>query len=211
MTTLVLAAALAIVSAETDPVVHLHTEGNQLSSGVVIDFAPRGNTYRYRILTCAHGKTLDEAVTVRFNKVADMTGGRVVAINKSYDLAVVEIERSQGCRAVQILGVSEDVPAADTKVKVVGFGATKGHIVRRERETKVVGVHKFDNWNHALLRTSAETISGDSGGPVLVGGKLAGITVANAKIQAGDKDGFAVTHHEIHKFLEEAKIQIPNK
>jgi len=201
VTTLVVSVALAIISSE--PTVCIKSEDGKFSSGAVWRTVEQHGRWQHQILTCAHGKEVNQRVTVRFNRAE--VQGSVYAINHDYDLALVTAWRRQRFGSCDLLGRDDDVPAGE--VLVSGYGTDTHHITYAERRTKTVGVRPIREWRHPLLEVEAVRRPGDSGGPLFVDGKLAGICVASTKVSRFDRNGLFVTHHEIHKFLEEAKLE----
>lgn len=199
---LLVAAACLSAGPTNSAIVHLRLKDGG-SSGVIISATFREHEgWFYNILTCAHGKESGSKPSVRFNGNFS-TDGQVIAINESMDLALVRVLTGHRYGVVKLLGEHEGIPEAGTIVRVAGYGSDNHRVIYSERQTKTTGTFKFDNWENPLLGIAATTRPGDSGGALLLDGKLCGIHVAGNK-RFNNRDGFSVTHKEIHKFLEEA-------
>jgi len=133
------------------------------------------------ILSCAHGKNIDNKVTIRMTNGMSRPG-RVVWFSPSNDLSLVQTSRNPFVLPVTIADGS--FPSQGTRVRLLGFG--KGNELRNH-EGVVIGTSRLPPvWGDGtvnlnlgkVVELSAFAEKGDSGGAVLFDGQLVGVMVA---------------------------------
>jgi S1-C subfamily serine protease len=199
MTAIFIAAVFCADPGRYNSVVKLNSATSQ-SSGAVI----QQRQTDMLILTCAHGKKLNQYHTVTVGGHAELKGW-VVCIDEKRDLAIISSELTR-VRVNSIPRPRAQPPALGDIVRIKGYGF--GHYT--ERQTTVVGVNNVTAGGNVRdrLRVKGETKPGDSGG-VLINdwGQLIGISNSYSTGQK-DVDGFFVTLEDIRDFLDENGVQL---
>jgi S1-C subfamily serine protease len=161
-------------------------------SGVVIE----GN----RILTNAHMVLYSSQVQVQGNQSGDKISAEVVAIAPGIDLAVLKLEDEEFFKTHPPLVRSSALPSAKDAVFAYGYpvggtelSITKGIVSRIE----YVG-YSYDTYG-LRVQVDAPLNAGNSGGPVVVGEKMIGITKSG--IPTAQNIGYIIPAQEIDEFL----------
>ena len=189
---------LDVVSDCPDLLTPWQTEGVEMSvgSGVIIE----GN----RILTNAHVVECAVAIEVKRADGSARFPGEVVFISHDADLALVEVaDRGffTGARPVPI----GKMPTLQQEVVVYGFpvggntlSITSGIVSRVEVDTYTHSYRDF-----LSVQIDAAINSGNSGGPVLAGGALAGIAMQG--MAGADNVGYMIPSPVIAHFLKDVR------
>ncbi len=160
-------------------------------SGVVI--APN------RILTNAHVVLFSSQVTVQAFDSSDRIPAKAVFIAPGIDLAILEFSPQGSLEKVKPLVLASSSPAVKTTVRVYGYptggdsqSVTEGIISRIEYTNYRYGVHG------KRIQIDAAMNPGNSGGPAIVDGKIAGLAFST---RAGANDiGYVIPTEEIRLF-----------
>jgi S1-C subfamily serine protease len=161
--------------------------GGRLGSGFVVD-------RRGRVLTNAHVVDDAETAQVRFDDGTE-TDARVLGVDESTDLAVLEVERTAAGVAPLGLGRSETLRVGDAVIAIGNpFGlertATTGIVSALKRIITAPNGFEIQN----VIQTDAAINEGNSGGPLLdAAGRVIGINSQIASESGGNNGvGFAV-------------------
>jgi S1-C subfamily serine protease len=119
--------------------------------------------------------------------------GWITGIDHERDLAIIECDLPPTVAPVKLAVTSPDV---GEDVTIAGYGTGLWDWTYDEAKTKIVG--KDDMRGHNLIRISAPTRPGDSGGPLIHGGELVGVHV-----KGDGRFGWQVPVEEVHEFLKE--------
>lgn len=165
--------ALVSVASAQSPYVRIEGPSGNGSGCVVV--LPKSGLKDRIIVSCAHPfKGKGEQVTVTMSRTKQVSGV-IVAYDKELDLALIEAEEYPW-RQLQIM---EEAPEEGTAI-LVGYGNGRFHEKRGEivgtSRAYVDGVRRDD-----LVKMEVAGRPGDSGGPVIFKGKLAGIHCAGHK------------------------------
>jgi hypothetical protein len=143
-------------------------QDSESTTGTVVAFLEDGDGL---ILTCNHGRDAKKPVDVLIQRKA-WSKGKVLAYDKDLDVALVKAPVGKGF---------DPIPLGDDPEKgdclVAGFGDHN----YLERRSKIKYISK-DGWLHIESPGRA----GDSGGPVLVDGKLVGVHLRGQDGLKGD-------------------------
>jgi len=143
---------------------------------------------RNLILSCAHGKTDDQCVTVTLADGRRLRG-KVVWISQSKDLSLIETARTPPVTPMKIAEMGRPWPAA---VQLFGFGGT-GKLHQHQamvRDRSQISHTWRDgspnpNWN-SYLRLSGHSQPGDSGGAVVAEDRIVGVITGCSNSKARD-------------------------
>jgi S1-C subfamily serine protease len=164
-------------------------------TGVVIDGK--------RILTVAHLVTYAEEIYVQPGQGGDRVEAKVAAMAPGIDLAVLAIDPAEGeffdkrpplPRAPALPEVSSRVAVKGFPVGGTGLSTTQGIVSRIEYAY-------FDTGSMGLrVQVDAAVNPGNSGGPALVDGKMAGLVWGQA---GAENVGYLIPNEEIDDFLKD--------
>ena len=166
------------------------------ATGFIID----GN----RIITNAHAVLNEKFLQVRKEGDSKKYKAVVKFISEEYDLALVEIEDKSFFNGTIPLKLGT-LPEIQEKLTVYGYplggdklSTTQGIVSRMEHSTYTLTNRKF-----LIGQTDAAINSGNSGGPVVSKGKVAG--VAFAGLNSADNIGYFIPVNILNNFLEDIK------
>jgi len=155
------------------------------------------------ILTCAHGKQMGDRMTVRFD-ARNNEDGEVVGIDHKKDLAVVLTRHGKSRRnqqAVKILAADAEWPDLNSSVVNYGYGTDKTYLQFHERRSVIDSYYAHPtSAGEYMIRVKSSDRRGDSGGSLIQGDKLIGVTVFKI---GGNIDSGYVSYRTIRKFLHE--------
>jgi S1-C subfamily serine protease len=165
-------------------------------SGAVIDGK--------RILTNAHVVMFASQVLVQLRQGGDQYAGKVTAIAPGMDLAIVELNDPSKLESAPALELAGELPQLKSHISVYGYpkggddlSVTDGIVSRIE----------FANYNFgaggARIQVDAALNPGNSGGPGIQDGKIAGLVFS--KIEEADNIGYLIPAQEIAAFLADVK------
>lgn len=161
-------------------------------SGVVIS----GN----RILTNAHVVMYASQVLVQLQQGGDQLSAKVVAIAPGMDLAIVELLNPSALEDLPGLEIGEDL--AEVKSRITAYGYPTGGDDLSVTDG-IVSRIEFTGFYHgamgARIQVDAALNPGNSGGPAIQEGKIAGLVFS--KIQEADNIGYLIPPEEIRTFL----------
>jgi S1-C subfamily serine protease len=165
-------------------------------SGAVIDGK--------RILTNAHVVIFASQVLVQLRQGGDQYPGKVTAIAPGMDLAIVELADSSKLEAIKPLELAVELPQLKSHISVYGYptggddlSVTDGIVSRIEFAYYNFGV------GGARIQVDAALNPGNSGGPGIQDGKIAGLVFS--KIEEADNIGYLIPAQEIAAFLDDVK------
>ena len=165
-------------------------------TGVVIE----GN----RILTNAHVAAYASRIYVQPDQSTDKIRGTVEAIAIPVDLAVIKLEDETFFKTHPALPFREGIPTVKEQVSVYGFpmggeqlSITEGIVSRIEYVPCAHGA------NALRIQVDAALNPGNSGGPAVVDGKIAGIVFSG--ILQADNIGYLIANEEVRRFLDDVK------
>lgn len=163
-------------------------------TGVVIE----GN----RILTNAHVVSYASRVLVQPDQSSDKLTARVVAIAPGIDLAVIELEDPAFFETHPPAAFADALPEVGSTIEAFGYpiggdamSVTKGVVSRIEYAPYYFGTLGL------RIQVDAALNPGNSGGPALVGGKIAGLVFSG--IDNADNIGYLIPAEEIRAFLDD--------
>ena len=167
---------------------------NVSGSGVVIDGR--------RILTNAHVVQNASQIYVQPNQSAEKLTARVVAIAEPIDLAILRLEDESFFDQRGFLPFAAELPKVKDTVNVYGFptggtelSVTEGIVSRIEFTT-------YYQFTMGLrIQVDAALNPGNSGGPAVSNGKLAGLVFSN--IPNAQNIGYLIPVEEIRLFLDD--------
>lgn len=155
-----------------------------------------------RVLTNAHVVMNSAEVTLQPFNTSDEIPAKVVSLGAGIDLAILEYGQTQALADVQPLAFAEKSPGARATVRVYGYPAggdsqsvTEGIISRIE--------HAAYRYGSAGLRMQIDAAvnSGNSGGPAIVDGKIAGLTFSIRP--SANSIGYVIPVEEIKIFMQD--------
>ena len=169
---------------------------NSTATGFIIDGE--------RIITNAHAVLNSKFLQVRKEGDSKKYKAVVKFTSEEYDLALVEIEDKSFFNGTVPLKLGT-LPEIQEKLTVYGYplggdklSTTQGIVSRMEHNTYTLTERKF-----LIGQTDAAINSGNSGGPVVSKGKVAG--VAFAGLNSADNIGYFIPVNILNNFLEDIK------
>lgn len=145
-------------------------------SGVVIEGG--------RILTCAHVVDYAQEIYVQLDKSSDRLNASVEVLAPDCDLAVLKLESPQDLGNVKPLAFSESLPKLKSRISVLGYPTGGGALSVTEGVVSRIETFVYSLTVRALcIQVDAAVNPGNSGGPGIAEGKIAGI-VTSALTQA---------------------------
>ena len=169
---------------------------NSTATGFIIDGE--------RIITNAHAVLNSKFLQVRKEGDSKKYKAVVKFTSEEYDLALVEIEDKSFFKGTVPLKLGT-LPEIQEKLTVYGYplggdklSTTQGIVSRMEHNTYTLTNRKF-----LIGQTDAAINSGNSGGPAVSKGKVAG--VAFAGLNSADNIGYFIPVNILNNFLEDIK------
>ncbi len=162
-------------------------------SGVVI----KGD----RILTNAHVVMYGSDIQVQAGGAGDKIPATVTAVAPGIDLAVLTLQDKSFFASHPALPRYKIIPALKDTVTVYGYplGGTTLSITQGIVSRIEFGVYNFPTWG-LRIQIDAALNHGNSGGPVVVGGRMIGL--AFSRLENGAQNiGFIIPTEEIELFL----------
>lgn len=169
---------------------------NSTATGFIID----GN----RIITNAHAVLNEKFLQVRKEGDSRKYKANVKFISEEYDLAMIDVEDKSFFNGTSTLKLGT-LPQIQDNLTVYGYplggdklSTTRGIVSRMEHNTYTLTNQKF-----LIGQTDAAINSGNSGGPVLSNGRVAG--VAFAGLTQADNIGYFIPVNILNNFLDDIK------
>ena len=159
------------------------------------------------VVTAAHVVDFNNDVEVQIIK-GKVLQGRVVAISRDDDLAVIEVQDAGRVRK-HVFPLADDLPLKTSIIYVIGYPAEllelSGSLEEMSQRPRVLLTHL--SWTaNGLIEIGGKTDAGNSGGPVLdYDGNVVGVVVFAKKGKAATLY-FAVDTSRIQAFLRDAGI-----
>jgi S1-C subfamily serine protease len=157
-----------------------------------------------RILTNAHVVTYASQIFVQADKSTERVPAKVKAIAPAMDLAVIEVEKPSFFDGRPPIPIADALPALKQTVNVYGYptggeqlSITQGIVSRIEFTNIYYGARGL------RIQIDAAVNPGNSGGPALSNGKIAGLVFS--KFAQGENIGYLIAADEIREFLESIK------
>ncbi len=170
----------------------------QESSGTGVVIA--GN----RILTNAHVVLYASQIFVQADQTTDRVPAKVKAVAPGIDLAILEVDRPSFFKDHPAIPLADGLPAVKQAVSVYGYpiggeqiSVTQG-IISRIEYTKVNYLT-----SGVRIQIDAALNPGNSGGPAIADGKIAGLVFS--KYSAGENIGYLLAADEIRTFLKDVE------
>lgn len=173
-------------------------------SGVLID----GN----RILTAAHVVLFTSQVMIQPHNSSDRHLASVVAIAPGVDLACLKLDDAATFADRQPLALDTELPELQDEISVYGFpvggsglSITKGVVSRinfgqfSEIEMPIPTTLSPNEEPSLRIQVDAALNSGNSGGPAIVNGRVAGI--ASSVLRGAANIGYLIPSEEVEGFL----------
>lgn len=163
-------------------------------SGLVID----GN----RIITNAHVVVHASQVFVQGYQSADRVPARVVGMGVPVDLAVLEVDDASFFDGRPPLALDDALPAVQDTATVYGYPAGGEELSVTEGIVSRIEMRRVHLVTRSLsIQIDAALNPGNSGGPVMVDGKVAGVAVS----QRGQSEniGYIIPSDEVIRFLDD--------
>lgn len=161
-------------------------------SGVVISGS--------RILTNAHVVMYASQILVQLQQGGDQLSAKVVAIAPGMDLAIIELLDLSALEDLPGLEIGDDL--AEVKSRITAYGYPTGGDDLSVTDG-IVSRIEFTGFYHgamgARIQVDAALNPGNSGGPAIQDGKIAGLVFS--KIQEADNIGYLIPPEEIRAFL----------
>lgn len=161
------------------------------------------------ILTNAHVATYSNDIAVNKPGNDKLFNAKPLYISHAVDLAILTVEDKSFFDGIQPLPLG-DLPDINDKITVYGYpsggnslSATRGIISRIEYTT-----YSHSLSNHLLCQTDAAINSGNSGGPAISNGNVAGVAVQ--VWQEAENMGYIIPVPVINQFLEDIKDGVYN-
>ena len=174
------------------------TQSGGSGSGVVIG----GNV----ILTNSHNIADATYISVERDQNGEPFTAKVKAVNHQCDLALLEVEDESFFEGITPFEIGE-TPPAQTQVFAAGYpiggdgiSVTQGIISRIES----MKYAQYPYFSHIAAQLDAAINHGNSGGPVLLDGKIVGIAFQGA--DWGEGLGYMIHTDIINHFLNEVKL-----
>ena len=166
------------------------------ATGFIID----GN----RIITNAHAVLNEKFLQVRKEGDSKKYKANVKFVSEEYDLALIDVEDKSFFNGTAALKLGK-LPNIQDSLTVYGYplggdklSTTRGIVSRMEHNSYTLTNEKF-----LIGQTDAAINSGNSGGPVLSGGKVVG--VAFAGLTQADNIGYFIPVNILENFLDDIK------
>ena len=157
-----------------------------------------------RIITNAHAVLNEKFLQVRKEGDSKKYKANVKFISEEYDLALVDVEDKSFISGTTTLKLGK-LPNIQDSLTVYGYplggdklSTTRGIVSRMEHNSYTLTNEKF-----LIGQTDAAINSGNSGGPVLSGGKVVG--VAFAGLTQADNIGYFIPVNILENFLDDIK------
>ncbi len=167
---------------------------NVNGSGVVIDGR--------RILTNAHVVQNASQIYVQPNQSAEKLTARVVAIAEPVDLAILRLEDESFFDKRGFLPFAAELPKVKDTVNVYGFPTGGTELSVTEGIVSRIEFTNYYQFTMALrIQVDAALNPGNSGGPAVSNGKLAGLVFSN--IPNAQNIGYLIPVEEIRLFLDD--------
>ena len=167
-----------------------------VGSGVVVEGK--------HILTNAHLLRYATEVSVQPRPGADRIEAKVAGVGADVDLAVLTLADDDFFKKRSALALSQALPKVQDAVTVYGFpvggddlSVTKGVVSR------VSFVMYFGRRPGPVIQVSAAVNPGNSGGPAVVDGKMAGVVYS--RLAGGENIGYIIPCEEVQYFLDHLK------
>lgn len=173
-------------------------QGKHHWSGTVISLD--GKPY---VFTCAHNYDDSKPVDVFLSKTLMLAACKIFALDGDRDLGLIELPRGANLKTAHPIRLADTCPEpCSCNVKVIGYG--KGRCTERVTRLGELQDVTLSGAAPRELPTHEATVNpGDSGGAVLHGGKLIGVTAARLNRNG---DGIFVPVEEVRAFLEENSL-----
>ena len=143
------------------------------------------------VLTCAHVVGSNSRATAVWPDGYQSTG-RVLCVEPRDDIAVFEVTPPEGAVVLPLAG-DDEWPRAGETVELCGFGGSKSGGERPRHWSAVAqGYAQSRSGRHHTLSVATQTISGDSGGPIVHNGNV--VAVLWGGPLAGPRGPMIATH-----------------
>ena len=164
-------------------------------SGVVIS----GN----RILTNAHVVSYSREIYVQGYQTADKVEATLIAISPGMDLALLQVDE-KFFKDRPALPLAEGLPKIKDAVNAYGYPTGGEELSITEGIISRIEVSGYNYGNVGLrIQVDAALNPGNSGGPTISDGKIAGIVYSG--IPSADNIGYLIPADEIRMFLDDVK------
>ena len=160
-------------------------------TGVIID----GN----RILTNAHVVLYHSRVHVQANQSSKRELAEVLAMAPEVDLALVSVKDKSFFEGKPALEISSDLPRLKQTINVYGYPIGGEQISITEGIISRIECTRIFSGYGLRIQIDAALNPGNSGGPAIMDGKMAGL--AFSVVSGADNIGYVIAAEELERFL----------
>ncbi|TWU13024.1 Serine protease Do-like HtrA [Symmachiella macrocystis] len=153
------------------------------------------------LLTNYHVIAYSTDTSISVNGQSDRLSATVQAVSPGMDLALVKLDKPLPADSV-VASIAETVPSPGTKIQVLGYPKGGESLSVTEGVVSRIDYVEYRQEEMGLrIQIDAPVNSGNSGGPVIEGNKIVGLTFG---LLSGANDiGYAIPCVEIQRFLED--------
>jgi S1-C subfamily serine protease len=155
-----------------------------------------------RILTNAHLVRYASQIDVQASDSSELLPAKVVSIAHGMDLAVLTVDDDEFFQSRPALAPRQDLPKANDRVSVLGYATGGVGLAITQGTVSRINLGTYDYGETGLqIEITAAVGPGNSGGPVLVDGRMIGTVVGYTA--AGQNTGLVVPGEEILAALDD--------
>lgn len=159
-----------------------------------------------RILTNAHVVEQSSRIYVQPPGSADKLRAEVVGISQQMDLAVIQIsresEREEFHASHPALDLETELPSIGTTVQAIGYPMGGEQVSITEGVVSRIEYAEYNMETEGLrIQVDAALNHGNSGGPVILDGKVAGVVFSG--IEFAENIGYVIPAEEVRLFLDD--------
>ncbi|MGD9125830.1 MAG: trypsin-like peptidase domain-containing protein, partial [Planctomycetia bacterium] len=157
-----------------------------------------------RILTNAHVVQFATQILVQPDQSTDRYPAKLIGIAPGLDLALLEVTDKTFAKGRKPLEFDATIPHIKDSLNVYGYpmggeqlSITQGIVSRIEYQASA------HSDSLLMIQVDAALNPGNSGGPAIIDGKIAGVVCS--KIEQADNIGYVIATEEVLRFLEDIK------
>ena len=153
-----------------------------------------------RILTCAHLVTYASEVVVQGQNAGDRIDAKVSVMGQGIDLAILNVDEEGFFDGRPPLRRSKDLPPIMSPLSFCGFPLGGNSLSVGRGTLSRIEYAPYDDRTAGLrIQVEAALNAGNSGGPILVNGEMAGMIIG--LLDQAQNVGYVIPHEEVDDFL----------
>ena len=157
-----------------------------------------------KILTNAHVVLYSSRLYVQPFDSSDRITAETVAVSPEMDLAILELEDAPAFEGLEPMSLMEGLPKLRSAVQVYGYPTGGSAISVTEGVVSRIEYASYKYGESGLrIQVDAGINSGNSGGPAIVDGQIAGLV--HSRLRTGDNIGYLIPSEEIATFLRDVE------